>query len=177
MCEIATIELLNADGIDENLAGLGELLHATVQDGASIGFVMPFSLADAQKFWTEKVKPGVAGETRLLFVARHGAAIAGSVQLFHDMPDNQPHRVEVNKLLVHPQFRRKGIAKSLMTVLEEKARAMGRSLITLDTRTGDKAEPLYTALGYRTVGIIPNFCRDTEDASRLDPTTIMYREI
>lgn len=177
MRETTTIELLSADSIDENLAELGQLLHATVLDGASIGFVLPFSEADAQDFWVEKVKPGVADKTRLLFVARYGGAIAGSVQLVHGMPANQPHRVEVNKLLVHPGFRRKGIAKALMAALEEQAKALGRSLITLDTRTGDKAEPLYTALGYKTVGIIPNFCRDTVDAARLDPTTIMYREL
>src|SRR3546814_4925595 len=50
-----------------------------------------------------------------------------------------------------------------------------RSLITLDTRTGDKAEPLYTSIGYQTAGIIPDFCRDTVE-DRLDPTTIMRSE-
>lgn len=172
-----TIELITAEGIDRDLDELGALLHAVVHDGASIGFVLPFLETEARQFWTDKVQPDVAGNARDLFVAREGHRIAGSVQLFHGTPANQPHRVDVNKLMVHPSFRRKGIAKTLMTALEQKARAMGRRLITLDTRTGDNAEPLYTALGYRTVGIIPNFCRDTVDAGRLDPTTIMYKEI
>lgn len=172
-----SISLVSAEEIDRDLPQLGEMLQAVVHDGASIGFVLPFGEAEATRFWTEKVKPDVVGKARLLFVARSGDRIAGSVQLVHGMPANQPHRVEVNKLMVHPGFRRKGIAKALMTALEQAARDMGRTLITLDTRTGDKAEPLYTALGYKTVGTIPNFCRDTADAGRLDPTTIMYKEI
>ena len=55
-----------------------------------------------------------------------------------------------------------------MAELERRAgRNCGRSLLTLDTRTGDNAEPLYTSLGYRTAGIIPGYCRDPfEDRSR-----------
>ncbi|RVU39682.1 GNAT family N-acetyltransferase [Hwanghaeella grinnelliae] len=168
---------MTAEDIDRELSEFGALLHAVVHDGASIGFVLPFSETDARQFWTERVRPDLAGGTRDLFVAWTGNRIAGSVQLFHGTPANQPHRADVNKLMVHPSYRRRGIAKTLMTALERKAKAMGRSLITLDTRTGDTAEPLYTALGYRTVGVIPNFCRDTVDANRLDPTTIMYKEI
>ena len=177
MNETLTIELITAEDIDRDLDELGALLHSVVNDGASIGFVLPFVETEARQFWTDKVRPDVAGNTRNLFVARQGNRIAGTVQLFHGTPANQPHRVDVNKLMVQPSFRRRGIAKTLMTALERKAKAMGRSLITLDTRTGDTAEPLYTALGYRTVGIIPNFCRDTADPNRLDPTTIMYKEI
>lgn len=177
MGETVRIDRMSLAELDRDLTQLGEMLHAVVHDGASIGFVLPFSEAEAKDFWTEKVRPEVAGNRRHLFVARLGGTIAGSVQLAHGMPANQPHRVDVNKLMVHPDFRRRGVAKLLMTALEETARAMARTLITLDTRTGDKAEPLYTALGYRTVGIIPNFCRDTKDPGRLDPTTIMYKEI
>lgn len=177
MSDSVTIDLIPEHALDRDLPGLRDLLHAVVHDGASIGFVLPFDAAEAEAFWTEKVRPDLAANARDLFVARSGGRIAGTVQLFHGTPANQPHRVDVNKLMVHPDFRRKGIAKALMTALEDKARARGRSLITLDTRTGDSAEPLYTALGYRTVGIIPNFCRDTADPGRLDPTTIMYKEI
>ena len=54
--------------------------------------------------------------------------------------------------------------------------AVGRSLLTLDTRTGDHAEPLYAALGYRIAGIIPGYCRDPFE-SKLDPTTVMYKTL
>lgn len=177
MKDILTIAQMTATELDETLSELAALLQAVVLDGASIGFVLPFGEEDARRFWTEKVRPDLAAKARTLFVARLDERIAGTVQLFHGTPANQPHRVDVNKLMVHPDFRRKGVAKALMLELERAATGMGRSLITLDTRTGDKAEPLYTALGYQTVGVIPNFCRDTADPARLDPTTIMYKEI
>jgi ribosomal protein S18 acetylase RimI-like enzyme len=171
------ISMLRAPGIVDNLAQLGALLHACVHDGASIGFVLPYSQADSEAFWSKKVLPGVQGGVRLLLVARQAERIVGSVQLDYDTPPNQPHRAEVRKLLVRPAFRRQGIALALMAELERNARALGRTLLTLDTRTGDSAEPLYAALGFSTVGIIPGFCRDTRDAGRLDSTTIMYKHL
>jgi ribosomal protein S18 acetylase RimI-like enzyme len=98
------------------------------------------------------------------------------VQLSTDTPPNQPHRAEVTKLLVHPDFRRRGIARALMAELEVRAAALKRTLITLDTRTGDSAEPLYASMGYKTVGTIPDFCVDPF-GERLYPTTIMYKTL
>jgi ribosomal protein S18 acetylase RimI-like enzyme len=65
----------------------------------------------------------------------------------------------------------------LMRELEVRARRLGRTLLTLDTRTGDKAEPLYASMGYTVVGIIPDFCCDPSDPARLDATTIMYKQL
>jgi ribosomal protein S18 acetylase RimI-like enzyme len=171
------ISTLDAADIDTHLGELAALLHACVHDGASIGFVLPHILADSAAFWADRVRPGVQAGSRVLLVARRGGAIVGSVQLDVDTPPNQPHRAEVRKLLVHPAWRRRGIAQALMADLERRAGQLGRTLLTLDTRTGDKAEPLYAALGYRTVGVIPGFCCDTADAARLDATTIMYKDL
>jgi ribosomal protein S18 acetylase RimI-like enzyme len=168
------LAILSAEEAAARLDELAALLHACVQAGASVNFVLPFGPADSLAFWRSKVLPALRAGGRVLWVARQGGRVVGSVQLHHDTPPNQPHRAEVTKLLVHPEFRRRGIARALMGELEREARRLGRSLITLDTRTGDSAEPLYASLGYRTVGIIPGYCRDTIE-DRLDPTTIMYK--
>ena len=159
-----------------NLEGLTALLHACVMDGASIGFIVPFTMADAEGFWRNKVFPAVAQGTRIVLVSRHDGDISGTVQLDYDTPGNQLHRAEVRKLLVHPKHRRAGIAKVLMAEIERIAVSLDRSLITLDTRTGDAAEPLYIGLGYRIAGVIPGYCRDTL-TDRLDPTTVMYKNL
>jgi ribosomal protein S18 acetylase RimI-like enzyme len=159
-----------------DLRGLAALLHACVLDGASIGFILPFPVAEAEAFWRDKVFPAVAQDTRIVLLSRHDGEISGTVQLDTDTPGNQVHRAEVRKLLVHPRFRRRGIAKRLMGEIESIASGLGRSLITLDTRTGDTAEPLYTGLGYRIAGVIPGYCRDTL-SDRLDPTTVMYKNL
>ncbi len=169
-----TISILTADDVAADLQSLGALLHDCVNAGASVNFVLPYSPGEAVSFWAETVLPAVRAGGRTVLVANVDASIAGTVQLIHDTPPNQPHRAEVSKLLVHPDFRRRGIARALMADLEGLAGRMGRSLITLDTRTGDSAEPLYQSLGYTVAGVIPGYCRDTIE-DRLDPTTIMYK--
>jgi len=169
------IAALSTDGLAARTDELAALLHACVHAGANINFVLPFGLADAA-FWTAKVLPAVQGGTRVLLIAEDAGRVVGTVQLDTGTPPNQAHRAEITKLLVHPDSRRRGIARALMAEIETVARARDRSLITLDTRTGDAAEPLYTSLGYETAGIIPGFCRDPI-ADRLYPTTIMYKAV
>jgi len=171
-----TITTIGADELDGQVQALGALLRDCVHAGANINFVLPFEQEDGEAFWRIKVLPALYGGKRVLWTAISGERIAGSVQLDYDTPPNQPHRAEVAKLMVHPDFRRRGIARMLMGELENEVRRLGRALITLDTRTGDKAELLYSSMGYRTVGIIPDFCLDPIE-DRLHPTTIMYKAL
>ena len=167
---------LTADTYAAHVGGLAALLLACVQAGASIGFVDPFSFDDSRGFWTGKVGPAVTAGTRHVFIATDGDRIVGTVQLDTATMPNQRHRSDVMKLMVHPDHRRCGIARALMAALEEKAREASRSLLTLDTRTGDDAEPLYVSLGYQIVGVIPDYAMDV-DGSKRDPTTIMYKRL
>ena len=170
------ISTLSLDDATRRLDGLSTLLHACVHAGANINFVLPFSMDEAAAFWMKKVLLAMGEGTRVLWIAQEGTRIVGSVQLSTDTPPNQPHRADVTKLMVHPDFRRRGIARALMARLEERAGALKRNLITLDTRTGDSAEPLYASMGYITAGRIPGYCRDTF-VDRLDSTTIMYKAL
>ncbi len=170
------IHALSADRLEARLAEFGGLLQACVAAGASVNFVEPFGHAEAEAFWREKVLPPLAAGRRLLLAAELEGRLAGTVQLDLDTPPNQPHRAEVLKLLVHPACRRRGVARALMRELERQAAGLGRHLLTLDTRSGDAAEPLYAALGYVTVGVVPGYSLDVR-SQRLDPTTIMYRQL
>jgi ribosomal protein S18 acetylase RimI-like enzyme len=171
-----TISKFSADDIGKNLSELGALMHACIHAGASIGYILPYSEGDGEAFWTTKVSRAVADRTRLLLVAKKGGKIVGSVQLDTDTPPNQPHRAEVRKLMVHPDFRRQGIARALMAEVERRAGECKRSLLTLDTRTGDSAEPLYASMGYQTAGVVPGYCLDPI-TPKLDSTTIMYKAL
>lgn len=170
------IETVDADALARELEAFAGLLHACVHAGASINFVMPFPPGQAAAFWRSKVLPAMRAGTRLVLAARRQNRLAGSVQLDLDTPPNQPHRAEITKLMVHPDFRRNGLARGMMAAVERLALAHDRSLITLDTRTGDHAEPLYASLGYRTAGTIPGYSRDPFE-DRLDATTIMYKAL
>lgn len=174
MTDELAIARFSAGDLRSNLAGLTEILHASVMAGASINFIMPYDEADAARFWTDKVRPALEGGKLVMLVAWVDGRIAGTVQLDCDTPPNQPHRAEVRKLIVHPAFRNRGIARALMAEIETMAATRGRSLITLDTRAGDKAEPLYRSLGYVPVGIVPGYSRDVFE-DRFDDCVIMYK--
>jgi GNAT superfamily N-acetyltransferase len=165
-----------AENLKNNLAALADILHASVEAGASINFILPYNREDAGDFWMRKVLPSLEGGKLVMLVAWVDGRIGGTVQLDHDMPPNQRHRAELRKLMVHPDFRNRGVARALMAEIETIAGVLGRSLITLDTRTGDKAEPLYTSLGYLTAGVIPGYCRDTV-SERMDGATFMYKNL
>jgi len=169
------IETLTPAAIDTHLDGLGTLLQTCVAAGASVNFILPYSVEDAMRFWTARVRPEVEAGGRVVLLARIGDGVAGSVQLECAPQPNQPHRAEIAKLLVHPDHRRRGIARALMIEIEARARQLGRSLLTLDTAS-EAAERLYLDLGYRTAGIIPGYARDPVE-DRYDATTIMYKAL
>jgi ribosomal protein S18 acetylase RimI-like enzyme len=169
--------VLTAEQLEAEIGDFAELIHACVHAGASVNFYLPFPLADAERFWRRKVLPGLGAGTLLVLGLRDGGRLAGTVQLDCDTPPNQLHRAEVRKLLVHPDFRRRGHARTLMLALEAAAAERKRSLLTLDTRTGDPAGDLYRSLGYQTVGIIPGFSRDPIEDGVLNSTTLMYKQL
>ena len=159
-----------------DIDGLAEILRAVVYDGAGVSFVIPFSMDEGRAFWRERVLPGVRAGTRRVVIARSGSEIQGTVQIDLATPPNQTHRAEVTKLLVHPDARRRGIARALMLALEDVAKSANRTLLTLDTWTGSHAEELYRSLGFVTVGVIPRYARGSRTPA-LEPTTIMYKEL
>lgn len=154
---------------------LARLLIACVDAGASVGFMHPLSDERAQAFW-RGVADGVDRHERVLLVAEDAdGELLGTVQIVLALPQNQPHRGDVAKLLVHPHARRQGIAAALMTAADRQARAEGRSLLVLDTVTGGDAERLYTRLGWQRCGVIPGFALfpDGEPCS----TTVFYKPV
>jgi GNAT superfamily N-acetyltransferase len=172
-----TLASICADDFPAHLPELGALLRACVHDGASVGFVMPHGVEESESYWRDKVGPSLRAGELVLLVARQGGSMAGTVQLDYGTMPNQRHRAEVRKLLVHPVARRQGVARALMTERERHAQRLQRSLLTLDTRTGDHAEPLYAALGYQAAGVIPGYARASHDEGRFDATTIMYKAL
>ena len=147
-------ELRAAD--DTDLAQLADVLIDCVEGGASVSFMLPLDRDHAMAFWRD-VSGEVAAGNRALLVARDAQGICGTVQLLLDLPQNQPHRADVAKLLVHRRARRRGVGAALMRATEAAAKARGRDLLVLDTVTGSDASRLYESLGWIRVGDIPRY--------------------
>ncbi len=140
---------------EAQVQGLAELLIDCVEGGASVSFMHPLSVSKALSFWRGVVL-GVAKGERALLVAEEAGVVIGTVQLILDQPENQPHRADLSKMLVHRRARRQGVGAALLRAAESVARDCGRSLLVLDTASGD-AERLYASLGWTRVGVVPGF--------------------
>jgi ribosomal protein S18 acetylase RimI-like enzyme len=163
---IRRVDRLSARELDD----LTEVLVSCVAEGASLGFHAPLAADAARAWWAGIPRDGV-----ILLVAEQAGRIVGTVQLQPAESENGAHRGEVAKLLVNPAWRRQGIARALMLALEEDARAMGKTLLVLDTREGNPSNDLYRALGYREAGRIPGWARDAAGTS--SATVFWYKPL
>jgi GNAT superfamily N-acetyltransferase len=154
---------------------LADVLIDCVQGGASVSFMWPLPRDKAIAFW-RGVAEGVARGERVLLVAEDGEGrLVGTVQMITAMPDNQPHRADIAKMLVHRRARRRGIAQRLMAAIDAEARAEGRTVLVLDTVTGGDAERLYERAGWQRVGVIPQYALMPD--GRFCSTTYFYKQL
>ena len=152
-----TIRRLGASEASACVDALADVLIDCVEGGASVSFMLPISRETAVSFW-RKVADGVATGERVLLVAEaEDGRIIGTVQLVIAQPENQPHRADVAKMLVHRQARRAGVGQRLMAEVEREARKEEKSVLVLDTVTGGDAERLYERSGWQRVGGVPNY--------------------
>jgi acetyltransferase len=157
-------EVLTAPPSARDLADLAELLTACVHGGASIGFLAPLAAGEAAAYW-QKIAGDLPGGFRLLLVAREEASgrIIGSAQLALESKANGRHRAEVQKVMVLPSHRRRGIAARLMTEIEAVAQTRGAWLLFLDTSDSHAgARQFYETLNYTYIGGIPFFALDPQ---------------
>jgi ribosomal protein S18 acetylase RimI-like enzyme len=155
------VEALDAAAAASAERRLADILIGCVAAGAAVTFLPPLAPEIARGFW-HGVSADVAAGRKLLLVAWLDGALVGTVQLNLAMPQNQPHRAEIAKLLVDPAARRQGIGRALMRRAEQAAQRLGRKLLTLDTREGDAAEALYRSLGWQEVGRIPDYALNAD---------------
>jgi GNAT superfamily N-acetyltransferase len=149
------VRVLTAEEAYACSPALADVLIDCVEGGASVSFMAPLARAKAEAFW-RGVAEGVARRGRVLLVAEDGAAVLGTVQLILEQPENQPHRADLAKMLVLRRARRRGIGGMLMEAAEAAARVAGKTLLVLDTASGD-AERLYDRMGWTRVGVVPGY--------------------
>jgi GNAT superfamily N-acetyltransferase len=171
-----TVCALTPQEAKEAVGALSAVLMDCVEGGASVSFMAPLTPERADAFW-QRVAEGVAAGERILIVARDRSdgQIVGTVQVVFAEPENQPHRADIAKMLVHRSARKKGVGAALMQAAEEAARKAGKTVLVLDTVTGSDGERLYTRVGWTKVGVVPNYALWPQGG--LCDTTFFYKRL
>jgi GNAT superfamily N-acetyltransferase len=168
------IRRLAGTALAEHVDGLAAVLADCVAGGASVSYMDPFSHDDARSAFEAFAREVDEGR-RLLLAALDGETVVGTVQVLLSFPPNQPHRGEIAKLLVHRSARQRGVARALMARAEQEAHEAGKTLLVLDTVTGDPAERLYRRLGWTAVGVIPGYALYPD--GRPCDTTVFWKSV
>jgi GNAT superfamily N-acetyltransferase len=142
---------------DREVQGLSDVLIDCVEGGASVSFMLPMSRAKAAAYWHGASASAARGERVVLAAEDAAGMIVGTVQVIWAQPENQPHRGDVAKMLVHRRARRQGVGAALLAAAERSALGAGKTLLVLDTVTGSDAERLYARQGWQRCGEIPNY--------------------
>ena len=159
---------------DTQIVELADLLIDCIDGDAGVSFLHPLSPEKAQAFWRD-VGTDVSIGKRALLVAEDEVGIVGTVQLVLAQPENQPHRADLSKMLVHRRGRRRGLGAALLEAAEQTARDCGKTLLVLDTNSGSDAERLYARMGWVRVGEIPDF--SVQPRGGLRATTVFYKRL
>lgn len=167
---IRIVELFDEREIQE----LSDVLIDCVEGGAGVSFMLPITRETAESFW-RSMGESVAQRERIVVAAEdEDGTIIGTVQVIWAAPENQPHRGDIAKMLVHRRARRQGIGAAILEAAEQEARKAGKTLLVLDT-AGDEAARLYERAGWQKVGTVPNFALwPNGDPS---PTTFYYKDL
>jgi GNAT superfamily N-acetyltransferase len=168
--KIRRLASVDASQID----ALVDVLIDCVEGGASVSFMSPLTRERALKFW-RRVADGVANGDRALLIAEDAEGICGTVQLIFDLPENQPHRADLAKMLVHRRARRQGLGERLLQAAEDTARECGKTLLVLDAVTDGDAARMYARHGWQRVGDIPEYALFPEGG--FCSTTVFYRKL
>ncbi len=114
--------------------------------------MLPFAPQTAITFWQRTADSVAAGERIVLAAFDAEERPVGTVQLITSQPENQPHRADVAKLLVHQNVRRRGIAQCIDERAGAHCPAERKTVLVLDTATGSGAEQFYARCGWEKVG-------------------------
>lgn len=152
-----------------------DLLVDAVESGGSVNFVWPMTREKSANWWDGALASHARGE-RVILVAEEAGRLLGSVQLMFPSQENQAHRGDIGKLLVHTSARRRGLGAALMQAVETEARTRGRTLLVLDTEAGSSGDRLYERLGWTRFGMVPNYAM-TADGTRIADCAFFYKAL
>ncbi|KAI1121818.1 acyl-CoA N-acyltransferase [Nemania abortiva] len=168
------LRVQDASTLSRYLPSLRYLLQRCVNDdpaSSSIGFIAPLPDDIAAKHWLD-LQSSIAGsrpENTLLIATVGGDNVVATVVIARALKQTHAYKGEIRKLLVHPDFRRAGLARAMMKEAERFAiDELGLELLLLDTATGSPARLFYLKEGWTEWGICPDYAMDATGTSKHD---------
>jgi len=174
MTDAIRVRILPSLG-EREIHGLSDVLIDCVEGGASVSFMLPMSRSKAEAYWHFIAASMALGERKVLAAEDTDGVMLGTVQVVLDQPENQPHRGDIAKMLVHRRARKQGVGAALLVAAERSAQELGKTLLVLDTVTDSDGYRLYARNGWQRVGEIPNYALWPD--GRLCPTTVFYKSL
>jgi ribosomal protein S18 acetylase RimI-like enzyme len=141
---------------DLDLADLCNITEQAIKAGGGFGWLKTPPRQTLNKYW----KGLVIVQNRILIVGRLNNAIAGTLQLGLQPPNNEAQKkiINITSHFVAPWARGYGLAKNMIDKAEIIAKENGGSCIQLDIReTQDAAIQLFKSKGYKQWGQNPNY--------------------
>jgi GNAT superfamily N-acetyltransferase len=159
---------------EHELQALSDVLIDCVEGGASVSFMWPMTRGKALAYWRDVAASAARCERVVLAAYDSAETIVGTVQVVFAQPENQLHRADVAKMLVHRRARRHGVGAALLVAAERHALRSGKTLLVLDTASQD-AERLYVRQGWLLCGRIPDYALMPDGAPCA--TTVYYKSL
>ena len=159
---------------ERELEALCDVLIDCVEGGASVSFMLPMTRGKALAYWRDVAASATRGERIVLAAYDATQDIIGTVQVVFAQPENQLHRADIAKMLVHRRGRRRGGGAALLVAAERHALRSGKTVLVLDTASDD-AERLYVRQGWQLCGHIPDYALMPDGA--LCATAVYYKSL
>src|SRR5215213_6094493 len=93
---------------EQELQGLSDVLIDCVDGGASVSFMLPMTRGKALTYWRDVAASAARCERVVLIAYDAAETIIGTAQVVFAQPENQLHRADLAKMLVHRRGRRRG---------------------------------------------------------------------
>ena len=167
------VELAPAD-VTTHADELGSLLLDAHAANMALGLAAPLTPEKARAAFLDTAALLAPGE-RVLWAARDGARVVGTVQLARSSADNGRHRAEVVRLAVAADQRGGGLGRRLLDVAVDRARDLGLRLVWLTTHADTGSDAFYTRCGWTRMGVIPRYSERPDGA--LTANVFYYLEL
>lgn len=141
-----------------DLADLCNITEQAIDAGGGFGWLKVPTRSSLNKYW----KGIVLVQNRKLIVGRLDGAIAGTLQIMFQPPNNEAQQkmLNISSHFITPWARGYGLAKKMIDKAEDIGKENGVEYAQLDVRETQKAAiQLFKSKGYKHWGVNPNYAQ------------------